>query len=1095
MKKRSVLKKAILPVILSFIMLFVIGFAGISKNEIQETNAYTYKNNDCIAKLATDSTALASSYSLADDYPILPENQTSSDLCWIYSSMKALETSIMIQKGEYNNFSEFALAYTGYKRGYLESYNKSGNFNDFVQIAMTYGLTYESEFTNEIFYDINSTNEDNYKYVLNKNSLSFVTDFDAVVLSNDSTYMNKTTVQKQELIKRYIMKYGGLFCGLEEGTIYVNGAYLYSDDKNKYTDGGKYLNGNHAVCLIGWDDRFGFLALNSWGVEEPESYQMFYIPYSYSYFYDTLAGFAMNDSEEKIALASSTASEFSGKIKPNTNKMKNIFCYDETISLKYTFSQKVVFSNVYAKIFKGEEDVTEAFRISYNDTDKFVVVNSANLSGFVGGTYVLKFYEGSDLVSAEMFFVYTGTEVAYFKLNKDSLTAQTDSVLFMNSFVNSDNSDTYYLDSVNDYKLHFYLTGINSWRATQHLRTNEENDNYIVQFEVGNLFVFEDDGENITKTDTGISFAKEYGQLKDWANAYDIKIPALRDYENKHLQFTITLSSTVYAGLSRTYYINIFVSSRSTVTTSSSVPVTYYLDGGKNSEQNPERVANYVLDSAMCRVKLENPTKIGYTFMGWYTSDDYSQEVSYISGALGNNIKLYARWNKETVVYFTTDFNIASVTDYDKNVKEETNELVYGDSIKLKYSFYEQSSLSAFNYNVSYKYFLNDVEKTSDNLGSGDKSLFLDFDFPGLKVGEYKAEIVLTVVIGHNKSVHETKSLTFSVVKKTINLKFSNLNFVYDKQEHSPTAEIDGDGFYKEDITGDLEDMLKNISSPNVYVGTYTHTVAGIKNENYELGTASCSYTISPKQISVVWTDLEKTYNGKSQVPTCSLVGVINGDTASISINNSDMKNVGEYDVSVKEDSLTNKNYELKSDAGAKFKITKAKLTVTFKDIKDKAQTSPEYKKKITYEISGTLFDDEQALGINIICDAINASSGGKYKITGEYSNQNYDITFNDAVYTLTGDYYIFYTLPDGSKYTELVEEGEEPKGINRDIYPLPLFAKFKYSESLNGQTGDLHVDVTIENYTWIVVVSAVVVVFVGVYLFITRKQRKNRVS
>lgn len=1095
MKVLSKLKTILLSSVLLLIMIFAASMTGLATKTENEANAYSFKQTNYIYQLASTEKETDTSFSLTDEYPIMPENQTSSKLCWTYASLKALESSLMVQKGEYYNFSELAVGYLGYEHNILDSFDSSGNFFKFMEIVSNYGLVNESEFSNEFYFDMTESNYQNYSYVLEKANTTAIENVDAVSFPLDSTYATLTTDEKQDIIKKFIKKYGGLFCGLEAGTIYPNGAYFYTNDKNKYSDGGRNID-SHAVCLIGWDDRYGFLALNSWGIEEPDSIQKFYIPYSYNFFYSTLAGFVSNAKADTVTLQSSSASKFSNEIKISEAKMKNIICYDESISLKYSVSSLINFSNVYTEIYKGTENITSAFQISYDDTAKTILITASSLPSYSGGTYVLKFYEGTNLISEKEFFVYTGAEIAYFKLNRDALVLTEDSVLLMNGFLRAENSETYYLDSVNNYKLNFYLTNINSWNATRHLRSAEELENYNVSFEVGNLFVYEDDGVDITRSDTGLKFGKEYGTLKDAANTYVVNIPALYNYAGKRLQFTISLTSTVYPSLVRTYYINIFVSSKSSVTTASSKPVTYYLDGGQNSDQNPERIPDYANDATMQRVELASPTKIGYTFMGWYSTDTFDNEVSFITGALGDDIKLYARWNREEVVYFSTSLSVLTIIDYNKEPKELDSSLVYGDSIRLEYKFYEHSELSAYPYNISYVYLLNNVQKQAESLGSGNKTLYFDFKFPDLNVGDYKIDIFLTVVIGHNKSVYESKSYEFSVAKKKVDLEFDDLQFVYDGKSHQPTIKEKGEGFYDEDMEGKtLISMLIGISKANIFAGKYEYKVAGVASGNYELGESSCEYEILQRSVSVVWSENTKTYNGKNQFPKYELVGLVEGDEVSVNLIDAQMKNVGEYNVSLKESTLTNKNYYLEEDDGTVLKIVPAKLTITFSDIKDKASTALEYRKKITYVITGDLFDKESDLGLTIVCDALTSSESGKYRITGTYLNTNYDITFVDATYTLTGNYKIFYTLPDGSRYIEYVEEGEKAKGISSDVYPLPAFSKFKYSESLNSQTGDLHVDVTIENYTWVVVVGAIVVLFVVSYFIITRKQRRNKVS
>ena len=1095
MKVLKKLKTIFLSSAILLIMIFAASMTGLAKQPKSGTTAYNFQQTNYIYQLASAENETDSAFSLTDEFPIMPENQTSSKLCWAYASLKALESSLMVQKGEFYNFSELAVSYLGYKYNILDYFDASSNFVKFIEIASTYGLVNESEFSNELYFDMTEENSDNYSYVLDKANTSALENLVPISFAVDSTYSSSRTDEKQNLIKKYIKKYGGLFCGLEAGTIYPNGAYLYTNDQNKHSDGGKNIDA-HAVCLIGWDDRYGFLALNSWGVEEPDSFQKFYIPYSYTYFYGTLAGFVADGKIDSVTLQSSSASKFSNEIKISETKMKNIICYDESINLTYSVASSINFSNVYTEIYKGTENITNAFQISYDDTAKTVAVVGASLPDYSGGTYVLKFYEGTKLISEKEFYVYTGAEIAYFKLKRDALGSPDDSVLLMNGFLRAENSETYYLDSVNNYKLNFYLTNINSWNATKHLRSAEEIESYIVKFEVGNLYVYEDDGVSITKSDTGIKFGKEFGTLKDAANTYAVNIPALYDYAGKRLQFTISLTSTVYPELVRTYYINIFVSTRSSVTTASAKPVAYFLDGGKNSDQNPERVPDYANDVTMQRIALASPTKIGYTFMGWYTNETFDNEVTFISGALSGDIKLYARWNREEVVYFSTSLAVSTIVDYNKAPKELDSSLVYGDSIKLEYKFYELSALSSYPYNISYVYLLNGVQKQAESLGSGDKTLYFDFKFPNLSVGDYEVSILLTIVIGHNKSVYESKSYDFSVAKKVVDLEFSDLEFVYDGEAHQPTIKEKGVGFYSEDMEGKtLISMLNGISRANTFAGTYEYKVTGVTDSNYELGEASCEYQILPKSVRVVWSETTKTYNGKNQFPKFELVGLVAGDEVSVNLIEVTMKDVGEYTVSLKESTLTNINYHLEEDDGTLFKITPAKITITFKDTKDKASTSPEYRKKVTYVITGELFDQEKDLGITIVSDALNSSESGKYNITGTYLNTNYEVTFVDATYTLTGSYKIFYTLPDGSHYTEFVEDGEKPKGITKDIYPLPAFARFKYSESLDSQTGDLHIEVTIENYTWVVVVGAIVILFAVTYFVVTHKQRRNKVS
>lgn len=79
-----------------------------------------------------------------------------------------------------------------------------------------------------------------------------------------------------------------------------------------------------------------------------------------------------------------------------------------------------------------------------------------------------------------------------------------------------------------------------------------------------------------------------------------------------------------------------------------SYTITYHLGGGTNSDENPESYT--VLDSGF---KFANPTRENYTFMGWYTSDKYNQQISSLNGKSGD-LELYAKWEKTSSGSITT---------------------------------------------------------------------------------------------------------------------------------------------------------------------------------------------------------------------------------------------------------------------------------------------------------------------------------------------------------------------------------------------------------------------------------------------------------
>lgn len=76
--------------------------------------------------------------------------------------------------------------------------------------------------------------------------------------------------------------------------------------------------------------------------------------------------------------------------------------------------------------------------------------------------------------------------------------------------------------------------------------------------------------------------------------------------------------------------------------------IKYVLNGGKNNSGNP---ATYTYFNA---VTLKNPTRTGYTFVGWYSDAKLTKKVTGISQGSAGTKTFYARWtiNKYTIKLF-----------------------------------------------------------------------------------------------------------------------------------------------------------------------------------------------------------------------------------------------------------------------------------------------------------------------------------------------------------------------------------------------------------------------------------------------------------
>lgn len=83
---------------------------------------------------------------------------------------------------------------------------------------------------------------------------------------------------------------------------------------------------------------------------------------------------------------------------------------------------------------------------------------------------------------------------------------------------------------------------------------------------------------------------------------------------------------------------------------------------------NTNTIAEYNIESS--DIILEEPTKAGYAFVGWYKESDFVNKLTEISTGSHGNLTLYAKW--ESMFVYNTSGEITALTEYAKNNKVET---------------------------------------------------------------------------------------------------------------------------------------------------------------------------------------------------------------------------------------------------------------------------------------------------------------------------------------------------------------------------------------------------------------------------------------
>ncbi|MGI6006047.1 MAG: lectin like domain-containing protein [Ruminococcus sp.] len=70
--------------------------------------------------------------------------------------------------------------------------------------------------------------------------------------------------------------------------------------------------------------------------------------------------------------------------------------------------------------------------------------------------------------------------------------------------------------------------------------------------------------------------------------------------------------------------------------------ITYVLDGGTNHRDNPD---SFREDQET--IRLKDPARAGYRFLGWYLDEDFREECTEIVSGTTEDITLYAKWKKD----------------------------------------------------------------------------------------------------------------------------------------------------------------------------------------------------------------------------------------------------------------------------------------------------------------------------------------------------------------------------------------------------------------------------------------------------------------
>lgn len=521
-----------------------------------------------------DPDTLPSEYCMRDEYILYAQNQDKHGYCWNYAATMAAATTIMKATNEFYDFSEL---WTGVAHrnstNYTYKMGGGGSFSYQYNAMQRSGLMLETDLPLQNSYL--SCNENAEAYY------DFYRQYANDDLSNCLVYDSSSSYSRSDVssIKRHLLDHGSLYMAFSFRT-----GFLKEKDW-ALTPNQTNTTSSHAISIIGWDDNYeqtfdingtpttfkgAWMVLNSY--TERNSWDgIGYIFYNdnnlyeikgYRYKKDTKKDFYFYDKiESGYAYPTNVVGKYysNSQAQSGATKQLNIFYDDVNLEYSYEISKYANIESI--DIYLDNINVTDRFDVRIDSENKRFYI-SKEFADYGQYKVLVTYGDGQKTdVYLNNFFVTHGLvgEEVKFDYTKTNFTFNPGMDLEYFSFTIADKNYAIYTNQ---------LQGSVSFQALNHSIYSDKN------MSIPTLSYEITDGKSCTTTYT---------------------ITANSGYK---LNYTFHF---IYAEDTTLQPVNLF----------------YDLNGGVN---NPE---NYRLElaNATTDLLLYEPTRLGYTFTGWYLSD------------------------------------------------------------------------------------------------------------------------------------------------------------------------------------------------------------------------------------------------------------------------------------------------------------------------------------------------------------------------------------------------------------------------------------------------------------------------------------------
>lgn len=396
----------------------------------------------------------------------------------------------------------------------------------------------------------------------------------------------------------------------------------------------------------------------------------------------------------------------------------------------------------------------------------------------------------------------------------------------------------------------------------------------------------------------------------------------------------------------------------------------------------------------------ENPVTLTLQLAGLNEEGCISYSGSAYGGAKINGKDNFASLTGKTVTGPTyegragTDYKESS--DAPQNVGKYTVKVAIGDSSNPK-QYELTADFEITKASISPKISLDDIiygqeiapnVKVEGNLGNGKVTYQYKLSNSGtyvnieetelakLPVGQYSLKATIQATDNYEEVSAECN---FNVIKADAtneNSKVSIANWKYGDKENHPSIDNSlnpGNGkvtysyHTAEPCTADNETSEANgateIGGVPKNAGTYYVKAEISATTNYNSGTATGSFTISPRPVELKWSASEFTYDGKEHTVTATVKNALEGDKLNLQYSGDKGTDADNYTAMIT--NLGNGNYTLQnsqSETSHSWEIKKREVTVIPDDSeKHIGRLDPE----LTYKVEG-LVEGEKLYGLKL---------------------------------------------------------------------------------------------------------------------------------